>query len=60
VKQDASQALVLESIAEINARLRILDEANARLEAATERQLELLKSSPLARIRCSRCFRDRW
>jgi hypothetical protein len=43
LKQDASYTLVLESISEINARLRILDEANARLEAAAERQLELLE-----------------
>jgi hypothetical protein len=43
LKQDAQYALLLESIAEINARLRILDEANARLEAAVERQLELLE-----------------
>jgi hypothetical protein len=42
VKQDAQYALILESIAEINARLKILDEANARLEAAAEHQLELL------------------
>ena len=44
MKQDAQYALLLEGIAEINARLRILDEANARLEAAAERQLELLET----------------
>jgi hypothetical protein len=43
LKPDAQYALLLESIAEINARLRILDDANARLEAAVERQLELLE-----------------
>jgi hypothetical protein len=43
LKQDAQYALLLESIAEVNARLRVLDEANARLEAAVERQLELLE-----------------
>jgi hypothetical protein len=43
VKPDAQYTLLLESIAEINARLRILDEANSRLEAAVERQLELLE-----------------
>lgn len=43
MKPDAQYALLLESIAEINARLRILNEANARLEAAAERQLELLE-----------------
>jgi hypothetical protein len=43
LKQDAQYALLLESIAEINARLRILDEVNARLEAETERQLEFLE-----------------
>jgi hypothetical protein len=41
--QNAQHTVLLESIAEINARLRILDEANARLEAAVERQLELLE-----------------
>jgi hypothetical protein len=41
--QNAPHTLLLDSIAEINARLRILDEANARLEAAVERQLELLE-----------------
>jgi hypothetical protein len=43
LKQDAQYTLLLESIAEVNARLRILNEANARLEAAAERQLELLE-----------------
>jgi hypothetical protein len=43
VKQDARYTLLLESVTEINARLRVLDEANARLEAAVERQLELLE-----------------
>lgn len=41
---DAHHTLILESLAEINARLRILDEAYARLEAAAERQLELLEA----------------
>lgn len=43
MKQDAHYALIRESLAEINARLRILDEAYAHLEAAAERQLELLE-----------------
>ncbi len=43
MKQDAQYTLILESIAEMNARLRILDEAYARLEATAERQLELLE-----------------
>jgi hypothetical protein len=43
VKQDAQYTLLLESIAEINARLRVIGEANAHLEAAVERQLELLE-----------------
>ena len=33
----------MESITEINAGLRVIDEANIRLEAAVERQLELLE-----------------
>jgi hypothetical protein len=40
---DPQYALILENLAEINACLRILDEANARLEAAVECQLELLE-----------------
>lgn len=42
-KQGAQYTLLLESVAEISARLRVLDEAYARLEAAVERQLELLE-----------------
>ncbi len=49
MKKDARYALLVESIAEINARLRILDEANARLEATVERQLELIE---ILVIRC--------
>jgi hypothetical protein len=43
LEKDVQCTLILESISEINARLRILDETNARLEAAVERQLELLE-----------------
>ena len=41
--QDARHTLLLENLAEINARLRVLDEAYARLEAAVEHQSELLE-----------------
>jgi hypothetical protein len=41
--QDARHTLLLDSLAEINARLRVLDEAYARLEAAVEHQTELLE-----------------
>lgn len=43
MRQDARYALLVESIAEINARLRIVDEATARLEATADRQLELIE-----------------
>ena len=43
MEQDAQYAVLAESIAEMSARLRILDEAYARLEAAAERQLELIE-----------------
>ena len=43
MEQDARYALILENLAEINARLRVLDEAYAHLEAAAERQLEILE-----------------
>ena len=49
VELDAHCVLILESLAEMNARLRVLDEAYARLEAAAERQLELLESLAIRR-----------
>jgi len=59
VNQDAQYALLLESIAEIQARLRVLDEANARLEAAAERQLELLEALVARQDQILRLLREK-
>ena len=45
--QDARYTLLMESVAEIAARVRILDEVMVRLETAVERQLELLEALAL-------------
>lgn len=48
MEQDAQYIVLMESIAEMAARVRMLGEVTARLEAAVERQLELLEALALS------------